>query len=227
MEQYIVDDILHYLLLICDIKMVPNLIVNKHMYHYCFSSDQSFWKEKLKYCNLPYIKHIDSDVLKQTLYAQYLAKQIIIMNKNTKYTYNDRKIISFDFTRTDIFNQIPLPKAFNEAITFNMQHYDMPCDWINIKLLEDSNQYKMSYRITNYNTGNKYLKLKMITNESEVEKILITLLFGCYGLKEGYFEFHTYFLDNVTVTNDQHDNYLVHKKQVVVYENYDKEFNYG
>lgn len=223
----IVDDIVHHLLILCDINTYSNMIVNKHIYNHC---NQHFWIKKLEYFNLPFIKPTNVNVFKSTLYAQQLAKQIIIMNNNTK-NMRFKKIISIDFYRNDNFNKIHLPIAFNKAITFNPNNYEMPCECISIKLKNDlkcnKNYYQIRYKITHYDTGKEYLNIKSLCSIGEVETLLIYLLFGSYGYRDNCFEFHTYFLNHVTITNDQQDDYVVYNKSLVIYEDYDKDVIIG
>lgn len=217
MEQYIINDILHTLLIICDIDTYPNMIVNKHIYNYC---DQVFWRNKLKYYQLPYIKHTTWYVFKSTLYAQQLAKKIMLMNKNTHSKYISKNIIEIDFTRNNKFDQIQLPTAFDKAMTFNFVNYDIPCEFITLKL--KNNNYHVTYSIQHYDTGEVYLKLKILCNNIETESILITLLYGSFEYKKDCYVFHTYFTNEMSITNEQQDNYVVYKETLVINDDYDK-----
>lgn len=222
MNQYIVDDILHILLLICDIDTYSNLIVNKHIYNYC---DQAFWLKKLKYYQLPYIKPVDVYVFKSTMYAQELAKQIMVMNKNTNPKHVSKKIIDINFIKNDKFIKIQLPAAFNEALTFNLNNYKMPCECICLKLVEDF--YHVKYVISDYMTAEQYLKIKIICNMIDAEDILIKLLYGSYAYKKGYFVFHTYFTNSISISNDQGDDYVVYQDSLIINDRYDTSIQYG
>ena len=218
---YLVYDVLHYLLLICDIDTLVNMIVNKDIYNYC---NQQFIRHKLTYHHLPIIEVNDYwlKYYKEILYANNIAKQIIVMNQmSNNYVY--RKIIDIDFKRKKV------PKLLSDALhqqlmTFDITLCELACE--NICLTLKNNIYYLKYQITHYNTGDVYFTLKETINVEKLQFILTTILYDSYG-RNHYYTFSSHFFNDITIGDDQQDNYVVMRKKIEINDSYNTCQYYG
>ena len=212
---YVINDVLHLILMECDINTLQNFIINKHLLSYC---NKQFWQNKLLHDHLPIINSSYNPIKEYKLLqrAYPLAEEIILLNKNP-LKWRDT-LIEIHFERLpNTYPNLTLlsPLLHNKLLDFNMEEYDLPSESIYIKL--KNNTYIMNYRIQGYNSGDAYLKLKENINESTVKEIITKIIFDGKMHYDGlmfrnrYFVFDSYYFTHINVTDDHGTAFLVFK----------------